>query len=196
MQNFITTRTVYICKHLLLHLPNTYAELCCYTYLLGKAMSVIVFKRAHTITVQTFIFFIPTYLLLDYRNEFIYYKVCISKEEYVLKTYRVGMARNKIIDQTIRKRILLALLQSCGDACGRIFVQRMGYYRCHLQSARPHPAERESLVAISVRSPQYHLPKATPPTHYSVSIRMACNCNTFTYIHTSSIVIKCYCYCY
>lgn len=94
------------------------------------------------------------------------------------------MACNKIIDQTIRKRILLALLQSCGDACGRIFVQRMGYYRCHLQSARPHPAERESLVAISVRSPQYHLPKATPPTHHSVSIRMACNCNTFTYIHT------------
>lgn len=44
MQSFTTTSTEYICKTLLPHLPNTYAEICCYTYLLGKAMSIIVFK--------------------------------------------------------------------------------------------------------------------------------------------------------
>jgi len=44
MQGLTSTTTVFVFRPLLLNLPNTYAELSCYTYLLGKAMSIIVFK--------------------------------------------------------------------------------------------------------------------------------------------------------
>jgi len=64
-----------------------------------------------------------------------------------IKTYRVRIIYNKVIDQTITKRILLALLESCRDARGRITLKSFNEWAIngvicsrHLPSQPSHPA--------------------------------------------------------
>jgi hypothetical protein len=89
----------------------------------------------------------------------------IREENTVEGTYHwVGITCNKIIDQTIREReYCWRWSPSRGGASGRIVLQRMGYYRCHLQSADG--------CYLAVRSTQYavRLPRTAPPTPNSLS---------------------------